>query len=137
MSSLTVERVAELVDEMAPAQAADILSALPDSDTNAILDKVDPTEAVKIRSLIERHDERILDMSTTHYITFPPSTTRRAPQSDERRLSGIPDENFPASPISLTKAVAQRRGQKKGPMTFNGFVRATAGRLRWAQQAQT
>ena len=32
---------------------------------------------------------------------------RRAPQSDERRLGGIPDENFPASPISLTKALSE------------------------------
>ena len=40
VSSLTVERAAELVNEMTPAQAADILAALPDSDSDAILEKV-------------------------------------------------------------------------------------------------
>ena len=86
-ASLTVERVAELVDEMTPAQAADILAALPDSDTDAILDKVDATEAVKIRSLIEKHDERILDMSTSRYMTFPPSMTVREVISKFRKVA--------------------------------------------------
>jgi magnesium transporter len=75
VSSLPVERAAELVNEMTPAQAADVLAALPDPATDAILEKVDAEEAVKIRSLIEKHDDHILDFATSHYITFPPETT--------------------------------------------------------------
>jgi len=75
VSSLSVERVAELVDEMTPAQAADVLAVLPSSDSDAILDKVDPTEAIKIHALIDRHDLRIADYATTDCITFPPETT--------------------------------------------------------------
>jgi Mg/Co/Ni transporter MgtE len=75
VSSLPIERTAELVNEMTPAQAADILAALPVRETNAILEKVDVVEAAKIRSLIEKHDNHILDFATVHYITFPPETT--------------------------------------------------------------
>jgi magnesium transporter len=74
VSSLPIERVAEIVNEMTPAQAADILAALPGADTDAILEKLDAAEASKIRSLIEKHDERILDVATTRYITFPADT---------------------------------------------------------------
>jgi Mg/Co/Ni transporter MgtE len=77
VSSLTVERVTELVNEMTPGQAADILAALPDSESDAILDKIDAAEAVKIRSLIEKHEDHILFFATAHYITFPPQTTVR------------------------------------------------------------
>jgi magnesium transporter len=74
VSSLPIERTAELVNEMTPAQAADVLSELPMTDTEAILRHVDATEAVKIRSLIEKHDAHILDFASTHYIAFPPDT---------------------------------------------------------------
>ena len=77
VSSLTVERVTELVNEMTPGQAADILAALPNSESDAILDKIDAMEAVKIRSLIEKHEGHVLFFATTHYITFPPQTTVR------------------------------------------------------------
>jgi magnesium transporter len=75
VSSLSVDRAAELVNEMTPAQAADILAVLPASQTDAILGKVFAVEAVKIRSLIEKHEDNILDLASTRYITFPPETT--------------------------------------------------------------
>ena len=74
VSSLPIERVAEIVNEMTPAQAADILAALPGADTDAILEKLDAAEASKIRSLIEKHDGQILDVATTRYITFSADT---------------------------------------------------------------
>jgi CBS domain-containing protein len=75
VSSLPIERTAELVDEMTPGQAADVLAALPMPETEAILQKIDPEEATKIRALIEKHDDRIIDFTTTHYIAFPPEIT--------------------------------------------------------------
>ena len=75
VSSLPIERVAELVDEMTPAQAADVLAALPSADSDAILEKVDREDATKIHTLIDKHDVRIADYATTDCITFPPATT--------------------------------------------------------------
>ena len=77
VSSLTIERITELVNEMTPGQAADILAELPASESDAILDKIDASEATKVRSLIENHEDHILFFATAHYITFPPQTTVR------------------------------------------------------------
>jgi magnesium transporter len=87
VSSLPIERTAELVNEMTPAQAADILAALPAPETDAILEMLDTVEAVKIRSLIETHEDHILDFATTRYITFPPQTTVREVMSRFREVA--------------------------------------------------
>jgi CBS domain-containing protein/sporulation protein YlmC with PRC-barrel domain len=77
VSSLTIERVTELVNAMTPGQAADVLAELPASESDAILDKIEAPEALKVRSLIENHEDQVLFFATTHYITFPPHTTVR------------------------------------------------------------
>jgi magnesium transporter len=77
VSSLTIERVTELVNAMTPGQAADVLAELPASESDAILDKIEAPEALKVRSLIENHEDQVLFFATTHYITFPPLTTVR------------------------------------------------------------
>jgi CBS domain-containing protein len=75
VSALTVERVAELINDMTPGQAADILAVLPSDDTDSILEKIDAADATKIRALIEKHEEHIVNFSTAHYIRFPPDAT--------------------------------------------------------------
>jgi Mg/Co/Ni transporter MgtE len=77
VKSLTIERVTELVNAMTPGQAADVLAELPASESDAILDKIEAPEALKVRSLIENHEDQVLFFATTHYITFPPLTTVR------------------------------------------------------------
>jgi len=72
VSALPVERAAELVNDMTPGQAADVLAALPSEDADDILERIDSEDATKIRALIEKHDEHILDFGTTHYISFGP-----------------------------------------------------------------
>ena len=73
VSALTVERAAELVDDMTPGQAADILTVLPSDDVDDILERIDAADATKIRALIDKHEEHIVNFATTHYISFPPS----------------------------------------------------------------
>jgi CBS domain-containing protein len=75
VSGLTVERTAKLVSDMTPGQAADILAVLPGDDVDAILEHLDGTDATKIRALIEKHDEHIINFATTYYISFPPKTS--------------------------------------------------------------
>jgi CBS domain-containing protein len=72
VSALTVERTAELVNDMTPGQAADILAVLPGDDVDAILERIDTDDATKIRALIEKHEEQIINFATTHYIKFGP-----------------------------------------------------------------
>ena len=75
VSALAVERVAELVNDMTPGQAADIVAILPSDDMDAILERINADDAAKIRALVEKHEEHIVNFSTTHYISFPPATT--------------------------------------------------------------
>ncbi|MGO9005863.1 MAG: magnesium transporter MgtE N-terminal domain-containing protein [Beijerinckiaceae bacterium] len=75
VSALTVERVAELVSDMTPGQAADLVAVLPNDDMDAILERIDAADAAKIRALIEKHEERIVDFATAHCISFPPTAT--------------------------------------------------------------
>jgi CBS domain-containing protein len=72
ISALTVERTAELLNDMTPGQAADILAVLPSDHFEAILALIDEEEATKIRLLIEKHEEHIKNLATTHYIKFRP-----------------------------------------------------------------
>jgi CBS domain-containing protein len=75
VSALTVERVAELINDMTPGQAADIVAVLPTDDMEAILERIEADDATKIRALVEKHEEHILNFSTTHYIALPPAKT--------------------------------------------------------------
>jgi Mg/Co/Ni transporter MgtE len=75
VSAMSVERIVELVNDMTPGQAADIIAVLPTDDMNAILERIDAEDATKIRALIEKHEEHILNFATTHFIGFPPDAT--------------------------------------------------------------
>jgi len=63
VAALSAERAAQLVDEMTPAQAADILAVLPVATSEAILKLIDQENAVKIRAIMGRHDQHLLDLS--------------------------------------------------------------------------
>ncbi|HVP94412.1 MAG TPA: CBS domain-containing protein [Methanoregulaceae archaeon] len=75
VSSLKRERVVQLIDEMTPGQAADILSVLPASDAEEILAELDSENVKKIRAILDRQEETIVNYTTPEYIRFPPETT--------------------------------------------------------------
>ncbi len=84
VESLPVEKVAQLVDEMTTGQAADVLSALSASEADAILERLNAENARKIRTIMERHEENILDFATQDYIAFPPDATAEQVQDAYR-----------------------------------------------------
>lgn len=86
VESLGVDKIAHLIDEMTTGQAADILSILPASDAEDILERLDSENAGKIRTILERQEENILDFATQEYIVFPPDMTVEQAQ-DEYRLA--------------------------------------------------
>lgn len=73
ISSIKIERVVELINDMTPAQASDILDILPASDADNILTLIDSDSAQKIKMILEKHEEKILNFATTHFIAFPPT----------------------------------------------------------------
>ena len=75
VSSLKKEKVALLIDDMTSGQAADILSVLPWSEANAILKLLKPRHAAKIKAILERQDEKVLNYATLDILKFPPDKT--------------------------------------------------------------
>ena len=82
VESMKVEKVAKLIDQMTTGQAADVLSILSASEADEILKLLDPENAVKIRSIMEHHEENILDFATQEYIAFPPDYTVERAQDE-------------------------------------------------------
>jgi len=71
MATMQHDRAARLIGEMSPAQAADILAILPASDADGILALLDAEDAVKVRRIVEYHDENILLFATQGCIRMP------------------------------------------------------------------
>ncbi|MGA2502924.1 MAG: CBS domain-containing protein [Anaerolineales bacterium] len=84
VESMKVEKVAQLIDQMTTGQAADVLSVLSASEANEILKLLDPANAVKIRAIMEHHEENILDFATQEYVSFPPDYTVEKAQDEYR-----------------------------------------------------
>ena len=85
--SLKKEKVAKLVTEMTPGQGADLLSALPWSDTKSILKLLDEEKRNKIRSILEKQEEKIANFTTTRFIRFPPGKAVKDARREYQRLA--------------------------------------------------
>lgn len=84
VESMKVDKVAQLIDQMTTGQAADVLSILSAAEANEILKLLDPENAVKIRAIMEHHEENILDFATQEYVAFPPDYTVEKAQDEYR-----------------------------------------------------
>lgn len=73
VASLSIERVAELIDFMTPAQAAGVLRNLTPAECWAILQQLGPVRSRKISALMEkRQRETLLHLATLRYIRVDP-----------------------------------------------------------------
>jgi magnesium transporter len=68
------ERAAMLINEMSPAQAADILAILPRDEAGAILKLIDEDKSSKVEHIIGEHNEQILLYASTQLIRLPATT---------------------------------------------------------------
>jgi magnesium transporter len=68
------ERAALLINEMTPAQAADILAILPRDQALGILKLLDQEKSSKIEHIIGKHDEQILLYGSPELIKLPATT---------------------------------------------------------------
>jgi CBS domain-containing protein len=69
VASLSIERVAELIDFMTPAQAAGVLRNLTPAECWAILQQLGPVRSRKISALMERRQkETLLHLATLRYM---------------------------------------------------------------------
>ncbi|MBF0510880.1 MAG: magnesium transporter [Candidatus Omnitrophica bacterium] len=82
VASLKKERAAQLINDMTPGQAADILSVLPWGEVNVLLKLLNNENAVKIRSILEKQEEKIEDFAVSEYLRFSPEMTAEEVRSE-------------------------------------------------------
>jgi magnesium transporter len=73
LAALSDVKIAQLVSEMTPGQAADVLSVVSSARATNILALVHNTNAVKIQSILEKHEEKILDFATLGFLKVHPN----------------------------------------------------------------
>jgi CBS domain-containing protein len=87
VSVLTREKAVAVINEMTPGQAADILSSLPFSEAKEILNVMTAEMAKKVRSILEKSEENILNYTTTKFIMLPPDARVGEVQDEYPRLA--------------------------------------------------
>ncbi len=75
LAALSDLKIAHLVNEMTPGQAADVLSVVPSTRAMLILTLVERNNAIKIQSILEKHEEKILNYATSNYLKVHPTDT--------------------------------------------------------------
>jgi magnesium transporter len=91
VSSLRREKVAELIDLMTPGQAADVLAALPSLDAREIIDLMNGDNAVKIRSILEKQDENILNFTSLNFLAMSPNETAEQARNEYQTIAKSKD----------------------------------------------
>jgi Mg/Co/Ni transporter MgtE len=74
ISSLKKEKVAELLNQMTAAQAADVLAILPVSEANALIKLLDAKKNQQVQMILQDKDQKNIDFATSKFIKFPPET---------------------------------------------------------------
>jgi len=87
VSSLQKDKVAQLIDMMTPGQAADILSALPIPEVDAILELLKKENVQKIKAIIEKQEEKILNFATSKILKFLPDITAKTVQEEYHQMA--------------------------------------------------
>lgn len=87
IGSMKTEKAAELLNLMTPGQAADVLSALARSQANAILNLFKEEDVHKIKAIIEKQEEKILNLSTNRIIKCSPDMTVKQAQDEYQNLA--------------------------------------------------
>ena len=89
--SMQKEKAAGLINEMSPAQVAGILSILPASDADEIIEFVDYESKQRVQQIIEQNDENIMLYSTQKVIKRPVGTIVKDVIDNFRAVAGDMD----------------------------------------------
>ncbi len=87
VSVLTREKAIAVIGEMTPGQAAVVLEGVPFQEARDILDTMNPDKAKKVRSILEKSEENILDYTTTRFIMLPPDAEVKTVRDEYARLA--------------------------------------------------
>ena len=87
LAELSDEKIAQLVNEMTPGQAADVLSVLPSPRVTAILTMIDHVNSLKIQSILDKHEEKILNYATLNFLKAHPHDTVEQAREQYRQVA--------------------------------------------------
>jgi len=87
VSSLAPEHVVQLINEMTPGQAADLLSALPSADAHELLVLMNNEKSQKVRSILEKQEENIMNYTTSKFLHFAPDVTVEEAQQEYQQTA--------------------------------------------------
>jgi len=82
IASLKKEKVIQLINQMTPAQAADILAVLPMAEAQTLLESLNPEMARKVTSIMQKHEETVLNYATSKFIKVSPDITAEQALAD-------------------------------------------------------
>ncbi|HWQ47444.1 MAG TPA: CBS domain-containing protein [Methanosarcina sp.] len=92
ISSLNKEKVADLIDRMTPGQAADVLAVLTLEDQTEIMKLMDEGNLHKIKSILEKRQDTILNLITEKYIKAQPDEMVETIQNEYPKIAKGKDE---------------------------------------------
>lgn len=84
---ISKEQMSLLINQMSPGQAADFLSALPASDASDLLELLNRETASKVRAIMEKQEEMVINYSTAHFVRISPDETAEQAQNEYHRMA--------------------------------------------------
>lgn len=87
IASLKKDRVVQLINQMTPAQAADILAVLPMEEANVLLASLNPEMVRKVRAIMGKHEETVLNYATSKFIKLGPDITAEQALAEYPRVA--------------------------------------------------
>jgi magnesium transporter len=87
ISTLNKDKVIQLIDLMTPGQAADLLSVLPAPESAGILDSLKAENRKKVRAILEKQEEKVINFTTAKILKFPPDKTVGEAQNEYDRAA--------------------------------------------------
>lgn len=87
ISTLARDKVIQLIDLMTPGQAADLLSVLPSPESTGILGSLKAENEKKVRAILEKQEEKVINYTTAKFLKFPPEKTVGEAQNEYDRAA--------------------------------------------------
>ncbi|HLP44301.1 MAG TPA: CBS domain-containing protein [Candidatus Kapabacteria bacterium] len=89
--ALGKEKVAQLINDMTPGQAANVLSVLPTSEANRITPLLDKDIEAKIKKIMDSQEENILNFVTKYFFRYAPTKKVGEVLAEYRKLANEND----------------------------------------------
>jgi Mg/Co/Ni transporter MgtE len=137
VEGLDSERAAEIVEEMNPNAAADLLADLPDERTSEILQEMEPEERNEVAELLEFRENTAAGRMNTEYLSLDSDATVNDAIDVLRNFEGsieivhtiylVDDQWKLVGAVPLAKLVLAKGEDKMSSLTVDPLISVHAG----------